>query len=196
MSTPSEPRRGAGPEYDEPAAGRQEGAPEQTFSLYGDRSGDRSGDDAPARDFNTMVRRPAEMWAGAVFLTLAALPLAILGGGLALLPGQFGTNLQQKVSSAGTSISADTLILLFRVGGAVLLVLAVAAIVLAWQAIRPHRKARLWATVLAALEVVGLVAAMVVTQVDPVSLGVALLAAAGALLLFLPRSEEFMRARR
>ena len=196
MSTPSESRHSAtsaASEYDEPAGARHSGAAEEPFSLYGERADARG---ASSRGFNSLVRRPAEMWAGAVFLTLAALPLAILGSGLALLPGQYGTNLQQKVNAAHTSIGPDTLVLLFRVGGGVLLVLALACVVLTWRAIQPNRKARLVATVLAALEVVGLIFAMIVTQVDPVSMGVALLAAAGAVLLYLPRSEEFMRAHR
>jgi hypothetical protein len=209
VSIPSEPLHGAASEYaaseysgsnysasncDEPAEGRHRDA-EQSFSLYGDRTGSGAAD-APVRGFNSLVRRPAEMWAGAVFLTLAALPLALLGGGLALLPGQYGTNLRQRIGSAGTSVSADTLILLFRVCGAVLLVLSVACIVLAWRAVRPNRKARLGVSVLAVLAVLGLAFTMVVTVADPVSFGVALLAAAGTLLLFLPRSEEFMRAQR
>ena len=131
--------------------------------------------------------------AGAVFLTpKPALHWRCTGWRIA--PGQYGTNLRQRIGSAGTSVSADTLILLFRVCGAVLLVLSVACIVLAWRAVRPNRKARLGVSVLAVLAVLGLAFTMVVTVADPVSFGVALLAAAGTLLLFLPRSEEFMHA--
>jgi hypothetical protein len=192
VTTPSDPRQGALPEYQEPADGGHSGAPEQTFSVYSETATV----DRPERGFNTLVSRPAEMWAGAIFLTLAALPLAVLGGGLALLPGQFGVNLRQKVTSAGTSISADTLITLFRVAGLVLLVVAVAFGVLAWLAIKPNRTMRLWVSVLAVLAVLGMVFAIAVSSPDPVSVGVAVLAAAGAILLYLPRSEEFVNARR
>lgn len=192
MTTPSDPRQGALPEYDEPADGGHAGAPEHTFSVYAETATA----DRPERGFNSLVSRPAEMWAGAIFLTLAALPLAVLGGGLALLPGQFGANLRQKVSTAGASVNADTLITLFRVAGVVLLVVAVVFGVFAWLAIRPSRKWRLWVSVLAVLAVLGMAFTIAVSSADPVSVGVAVLAAAGAILLYLPRSEEFVNARR
>jgi hypothetical protein len=37
---------------------------------------------------------------------------------------------------------------------------------------------------------------MVVTTADPVSMGIVLLAVAGAVLLFLPRSQEFIASRK
>jgi hypothetical protein len=52
------------------------------------------------------------------------------------------------------------------------------------------------AAALAVLEVLVLVVTVVVSGVDPVSIGMALLAAAGTILLYLPRSEEFVRASR
>jgi heme A synthase len=189
VSTSSDPRHGA-----LPADGEARQAPEHAFSLYGGHA--NSDADSSDRGFNSLVGRPAEMWAGAIFLTLAALPSAILGGGLAVQPGQFGANLRQKISSAGTSASADTLILLSRIGGAVLVVLAVLFVALAWKAVSPNSKARVGASVLAALQVAGLVVAVIVTEPDPASIGVGLLASAGAILLYLPRSEEFMNARR
>jgi hypothetical protein len=133
------------------------------------------------------------MWAGAVFLTLASVPLVVFGFGLVAMPGQIGENLRQKFSAGGSS--PDTTLLLLRVGGGVLLVLAVALIVLAWLAWRPGLKARLGASVLAGLTVVGLGVSMTMTAVDPVSVGMVLLALTGAVLMYLPRSEEFMIAR-
>jgi hypothetical protein len=192
VSTSSDPRHGAAPADGEHRAARQ--APEHAFSLYGGHAKPDAG--SSDRRFNSLVGRPAEMWAGAVFLTLAALPLAVLGCGLAVQPGQFGANLRQKISSAAASASADTLVLLSRIGGVVLVVLAVLFAALAWKAVSPHSKARVGASALAALQVAGLVVVMTVTEPDPVSIGVGLLAAAGAILLYLPRSEEFMNARR
>jgi hypothetical protein len=93
-------------------------------------------------------------------------------------------------------MGADTLIMLLRVAGGVLLLLAVVMIALAWQAVRPSGRARLGVTVLAGLTVAGLIFSMIVTAPDPVSVGMLALAAAGAILLFLPRSEEFIAARR
>ena len=177
MSTPPEPRHAA--------ADHEPDASEES-SLYARRS-ERSGFGAA-----TLVSRPPEMWAGALFLALAALPLLVLGGILALQPGQFGTNVRDEITSSGASMSADTLLLLFRAGGVLLLAIAVALLVLTWRAVRPQRKARLGATVLAAVEAVGLAATMIITTPDAVSMGMLLLAVAGVVLLYLPRSEEFM----
>lgn len=138
-------------------------------------------------------RRPAEVWAGAVFLTLAALPVMFLGAVLALLPGQAGANLRQKITDAGTSMDVETLVTLFRAAGAVLLIVGALFVVLAWLAARPRRRARTAVTVLVVIEVALLVFAMVVAVPDPVSVGVLLLALAGAVLLYLPRSDEFIR---
>jgi hypothetical protein len=191
VSTPSDPRRPAPSDYS--GSGNRG---EHTFSLYAERAEGADSSGFGHRGFGSLVRRPPEMWAGAVFLTLAALPLLVLGVSLALQPGQFGTNLKQKITSAGTSMNADTLLTLLRVGGAVLLVLAVVFMLFTWQSVKPQRRARTVACVLAALEVVALVVTMVLTAPDPVSVGVGLLALAGAILLYLPHSEEFMRAHR
>jgi hypothetical protein len=180
VSTPPEPRHAA--------ADHEPDAPEES-SLYAPRT-DRSG--WSGRGAATLVSRPPEMWAGALFLTLAALPLLVLGGVLALQPGQYGTNLRDEITSSGASMSANTLLLLFRAGGVLLLAIAVALLVLTWRAVRPQRKARLGATVLAAVEAVGLAAIMIINTPDAVSMGMLLLAVAGVVLLYLPRSEEFM----
>jgi heme A synthase len=160
---------------------------EEDFSLYADSPAGSS------RAFAALVSRPPEMWAGAIFLTLAAVPLAVFGFGLVAMPGKIGENLRQKLSTGGSN--PDTTLLLLRIGGGVLLVLAVAFIVAAWLAWRPSVKARLGASVLAGLTVVGLGISMVMTAVDPVSVGMVLLAVTGTMLMHLPRSEEFMIAR-
>jgi hypothetical protein len=165
-----------------PSDSREEG-----FSLYADSPTSSS------RTFAALVSRPPEMWAGAIFLTLAAVPLAVFGFGLVAMPGQIGQNLRQKLSTGGSN--PDTTLLLLRVGGGVLLVLAVALAVLAWLAWRPSVKARVGASVLAGLTIIGLGVSMTMTAVDPVSIGMVLLALTGAVLLYLPRSEEFMIAR-
>jgi hypothetical protein len=181
VTTPPDPRHGAVPGAESPG---------QSFSLYSD------GPAGSSRAFAALVPRPPEMWAGAVFLTLAALPLVVLGFGLAVQPGQIGANLKQKVAAAGTSVGADTLITVIRSAGGVLMLLAVVMVVLACGAVRPSSRARLGVTVLAGLTVAGLIFSMIVTAPDPVSIGMLALAAAGAILLFLPRSEEFIAARR
>lgn len=167
MTTPSDPQPDA----------------EQTSSIYAER---------PRTEPSRLVRRPPEMWAGAIFLTLAALPLVALGGGLALQPGQIGTNLRDKITAAAPAVGADGFLTGLRVAGGLILLLAVLMLALTWLAVRPRRKARLGVTVLAVLEAVALGFTMVVTAVDPVSLGVLLLALAGVAMLYLPRSEEFM----
>jgi uncharacterized membrane protein (UPF0136 family) len=136
------------------------------------------------------------MWGGAIFLTLAALPVVGLGVLLALQPGSVGANLRQKITDSGAAVNPDTLLGVFRGVGAVLLVLGVLFLVLAWQAVRPKRGARTGVTVLVAIEVVLLVFAMVVSTPDPVSVGMLLLGVAGTVLLYLPRSEEFIGYRR
>jgi hypothetical protein len=189
LASVGDPAVGENPNGHAAPDGAQATSAAQQYSLYAERPSARNAS-------RQLIRRPPEMWGGAVFLTLSALPLLILGGGVALLPGQYGTNLRDKINAAGTSVNADSLILVFRIGGALLLVLALVLIALAWGAVRPRSRARIGATVLAAVEVVGLAFAMIVTSPDPVSVGVLLLAGAGVVLLHLPRSEEFMLARR
>jgi hypothetical protein len=147
------------------------------------------------REAADLVRRPPELWAGAIFLTLAALPAAVFGVLLGLQPGNIGVNLRAKIDSVHSTVTTDVLLNVFRAVGAVVLILAVLFALFAWLAVRPRRGARSIAAALAVLEVVLLVAAMAISQVDPVSLGIVLLAVAGAVLMFLPRSQEFIAAR-
>jgi hypothetical protein len=168
---------------DEPVERTVATGAEQTNSLYAER---------PRSEQRRLVRRPPELWVGAIFLTLAALPLIVLGGGLAVQPGQIGTNLRDKITAAGAAAGPDSLLMGLRIGGVVILLLAVLMLALTWLAVRPRRKARLGAAVLATLEAVGLAATMAFTAPDPVSIGVLLLVIAGVALLYLPRSEEFM----
>lgn len=143
-----------------------------------------------------LARRPAEAWIGAVFLTLAALPAAALGLLLGLQPGNIGTNLRARIDAAHSTVSTDTLLTVFRLAGLVVLVLAVLFVLFAWLAVRPKQGARSVAAGLAALEVVLVLAGMVVAGVDAVSVGVVLLAVAGTVLLYLPKTTEFLAARR
>ncbi len=146
---------------------------------------------APAR---LRIGRPPEMYLGAVFLTLAALPLVLIGAGLALLVGPLGTTLRQRVTEAAPGADVAQVVLAFQAGGGVLAAVGLVFVALAWLALRPRRRARTAVTVLAALEMALLVFAMVVTAPDPVSIGMTLLAGAGVALLYLPRSEEFLVA--
>jgi heme A synthase len=136
------------------------------------------------------------MWAGAIFLTLAALPAAVFGVLLAVQPGNISSNLRSKIDSANSTISTDVLLNIFRAAGVAILVLALLFLLFAWLTVQPKRGARPITAALAAVEVVLLVGAMVVTTADPVSMGIVLLAVAGAVLLFLPRSQEFIASRK
>lgn len=138
------------------------------------------------------VRRPVEMFVGGVFLTLAALPLILIGAALTLQVGAIGENLRQRLTDAGTGLNVGSVILLFRFAGVLLLIIGVLFAAFTWMTLKPKRWARTGATVLAVVEILLLVAAMVVTTVDPVSLGIVLLAGAGVILLRLPHSEEFL----
>ncbi|MBO0874129.1 MAG: hypothetical protein J2P19_12120 [Pseudonocardia sp.] len=202
MTTPSEPRH-------RHAADDPESAPPGASAAVDDRSGNGAASDAgpemasslyahdqPTSAIRPALRRPPELWGGAVFLTLAALPVVVLGLLLALQPGSVGANLRQKIVDSKASVNPDTLLGVFRGVGAVLLVLGVVFLVLAWQAVRPKRGARTGVTVLVVIEVVLLVMAMVVSAPDPVSIGMLLLGIAGTVLLYLPRSEEFIGYRR
>jgi len=142
-----------------------------------------------------LIRRPPELWAGAIFLTLAALPAAVFGVLLGLQPGNIGVNLRAKIDNVHSTVATDVLLNVFRAVGAVVLILAVLFALFAWLAVHPRRGARSIAAALAVLEVVLLIGAMAISQVDPVSLGIVLLAVAGAVLMFLPRSQEFIAAR-
>ncbi|MGI8813731.1 MAG: hypothetical protein ACR2G2_00150 [Pseudonocardia sp.] len=142
------------------------------------------------------IGRPPEMYLGAGFLTLAALPLVLAGVALVLQFGAIGANLRQKVLESGSGVDVGSVILLVRVAGGLVLLGGLLFVALSWFALRPRRWARAGATGLAVVEILLLVAAMIVTAIDPVSLGLILLAGAGAVLLYLPRSEEFLLAQR
>jgi hypothetical protein len=143
---------------------------------------------APSGDLS----RPPEMLLGAGFLTLAALPLLLAGLLFGLMLGPTEGNLRRQVLESGKSVSPDTVITLARVGGLVVFLIAVVYIALAWFALKPRRSARAIASGFAVLEVLLLVAAMFFVGPDPVSLGLILLSGAGIVLLYLPRSEEFI----
>lgn len=147
---------------------------------------------ALALDQLTHVRRPVEMTVAAVFLTIAALPMVLAGFALALQVAGIGENLRQQISASGTSLGVDSVILLFRFAGVALLIIGVLFVAFTWAAVRPKRWGRAAATVLAVVEILLLVVGMVLTTVDPVSLGIVLLTGAGVVLFYLPRSEEFL----
>jgi hypothetical protein len=140
-------------------------------------------------------RRPPEAWAGAIFLTLAALPPAVVGAVLGLQPGNVNANLRARIDAAKTTVSTDVLISAFRGAGVTILVLALMFALFAWLAVAPKRGGRAVVTGLAVFEVVMLVAGIVIAGVDAVSVGTVLLAAAGAVLLYLPRTNEFLTGR-
>jgi len=195
VTTPSDPRQ-SGAAEDHVRSGHSahgengHGAvTDQALGNYGSQSAPRSTTAGPR------VRRPPEAWAGAVFLTLAALPAAVFGLLLAVQPGNIGVNLRARIDAANSTVSTDILLTVFRLAGAMIVVLAFLFLLFAWLAVRPRRGARPIATALAVLEVVLLAGAMVVAGVDAVSLGIVLLAVAGTVLLYLPRSQEFITAR-
>jgi hypothetical protein len=198
VTTPSDPRLRQAAEDLDPATtddrsgnGTASGTgTEVAPSLYADKHVQ------PTAAMRPPPRRPPELWGGAIFLTLAALPVVGLGVLLALQPGSVGVNLRQKITDSGAAVNPDTLLSVFRGVGAVLLVLGLLFLLLAWQAVRPKRSARTGVTVLVVIEVVLLVLAMVVSTADPVSVGMLLLGVAGVVLLYLPRSEEFIAYRR
>lgn len=159
--------------------------------------GSEDGSEQPSRaalalDQLTHVRRPVEMTVAAIFLTIAALPMILAGLALALQVWAIGENLRQQISASGTSLGADSVILLFRFAGVALLIIGVLFVAFTWASLKPKRWGRAAATVLAVVEILLLVVGMVLTTVDPVSLGIVLLAGAGVVLLYLPRSEEFL----
>lgn len=127
-----------------------------------------------------VVRRPSEMVLGAVFLTLAALPLAAVGMALLLRVGGVAPGLMPVPG------------ILVRFIGLGLLLVGVIFVWLAWFALKPRHWARAGATVFAGVEVVMLVIGMLATAFDPVGVGLVLLAGAGALLMYLPRSAEYL----
>lgn len=172
---------------------RERPHPESDRSLYPPRpAGIAPGEQPGAGTGGGRIGRPTEMYIGAVFLTVAALPLVLVGGGLVLQLGALGTNLRQRITDAGVAVDVDGLVIAFRVGGGVLAAVGLLFVALAWVALRPRRRARTAVTVLAVVEMALLVFAMVVTAPDPVSVGLTLLAGAGLALLYLPRSEEFL----
>jgi hypothetical protein len=193
VTTPSDPRH-SGPAHSGAPSG-PDGAPgaggaaaDQVAAVYGTRSATATS--AAIRP----VGRPPEAWAGAIFLTLAALPAVVVGVLLGLQPGNIGANLRARIEAVNTTMSTDFLITMFRAVGVAIFILAVLYLLFAWLAVRPKKGARAVVTALAAFEVVLLVAGMVVAGLDPVSLGVVLLAVAGTVLLYLPRTNEYLTA--
>jgi len=195
VTTPSDPRHQRAAEDSEPPAGGDEGGDTTAdpAGLYG--SGPGSTATAARTATAPPVRRPVEAWIGAVFLILAALPAGICGVLLGLQPGNIAPNLRARIDAAHSTVNTDFLLTVFRAVGVTILVLALLYILFAVLAIQPKRGARSVVTALAALEVVLLVAGMVVVGLDPVSLGIVLLAVAGTVLLYLPRSQEFITSR-
>lgn len=168
----SEPAAEERPESTDPA-GRPEGA---------DPAG-RHEPAAPAvaaRLNRLAVGRPPEMMLGAIFLTFAALPLVLVGVTLLLRLGGLTPGL---VNAPG---------ILVRFIGLALLLVGVVFVGLAWYALKPRHWARSGAAVFAGVEIVMLFIGMLVTAFDPVGIGLILLAGAGAVLMFLPRSAEFL----
>jgi hypothetical protein len=139
-------------------------------------------------------RRPPELWAGAVAITVAVVPVAVLGVLLVAQPGQAGADLWERIAGTNLAISLDVLAAVARVIGLMLLVLAVAFGALVWLTVRPSRGARVVTTVLVALEVLVLAFAMGRLTPGPVNVLTLVLAAVGALLLYLPRSDAYVVA--
>jgi hypothetical protein len=139
-----------------------------------------------------MRRRPPELWAGAAAITAAVVPVAVLGLLLVVEPSRTGVDLWQKITEAEPATSLPVLAAVFRVGGLLLVVLAVAFGALVWLTVRPRRGARLLSTVLVALEVLVLSFAMGTLSPGPVSVLTLVLAAVGTVLLYLPRSDAFI----
>jgi nucleoid-associated protein YgaU len=150
---------------------------------------------APRRN-DFPVPRPPEMILGAMFLTFAALPLVLAGSALMLQLGAIGPNLARLVPERWPSVDVGSVVLLVRVAGALLFLLGAVFVALAWIAVKPRRWARKAATIVAGVEAVLLIGGMVATAADPVSVGLVVLAGAGAVLLYLPRSEEFLSSQR
>ena len=161
------------------------GVPATRPSLYGPR--DRS-----VTSNQLAATRPTEVVVGAVFLTLAALPVAVLGLFLGVQPGNVGTNLRQKITASGAGVDVEMLLTVFRTAGVLLLAVGVAIGALAWRAARPNQKARTAVTVIVVILALLLVGSMLVATPDPASIGVLLLSVAGIALLYLPRSSEFI----
>jgi hypothetical protein len=190
VTTPSEPRHSepahsGTPSGPDGAPGAGGGAADQVAAVYGSRS-------ASATSTGIRPIRPPEAWAGAIFLTLAALPAVVVGVLLGLQPGNIGANLRARIEAVNTTMTTDFLITMFRAVGVTIFILAVLYLLFAWLAVQPKKGARAVVTALAAFEVVLLVAGMVVAGLDPVSLGVVLLAVAGTVLLYLPRTNEYL----
>jgi hypothetical protein len=133
-----------------------------------------------ARLNRVAVGRPPEMMLGAIFLTFSALPLVLVGLTLLLRLGGLTPGLANAPG------------ILVRFIGLALLLVGVVYVALAWYALKPRQWARNGAAVFAGVEIVMLFIAMLTTAFDPVGIGLILLAGAGAVLMFLPRSAEFL----
>jgi len=139
------------------------------------------------------LRRPPELWAGALLLTLAILPVAILGVALIAQPIPIGLDIWRRVTDVELLGNLDTFATAFRGVGVLLTTLAASFTALAWLSALPRRGARTITTGLVVLEIVALVMIMDRLRPDPLSIAMVVLAAAGTVLVYLPRVEQYRR---
>jgi len=149
--------------------------------------------DPPASPRQSPPRRPPELWVGAFLLTLAILPLAILGLALIVRPTPTGLDIWRQFNDVELVGDMGTLATLFRGIGVLLTTLAGSFAALAWLSALPRPGARTITTVLVVVEIVALVLIMGRLAPDPLGIAMVVLAAAGTVLGYLPRVEQYRR---
>ncbi|HEX4249130.1 MAG TPA: Hsp70 family protein [Pseudonocardia sp.] len=139
------------------------------------------------------VRRPPELWAGALLLTLAILPVAILGLALIVRPTSIGLDIWRQFTDVDLIGDLGTLATVFRGIGVLLATLAASFTALAWLSALPRRGARTITTGLVVIEILALILIMTRLRPTPLSITMLVLAAAGIVLVYLPRVEQYRR---
>ena len=138
-------------------------------------------------------RRPPELWAGALLLTLAILPVAVLGLALIARPIPSGLDIWRQFTDVELIGDLGTLATVFRGIGVLLTTLAVSFTALAWLSALPRRGARTITTGLVVIEIVTLVLVMDRLRPAPLTITMLVLAAAGIVLVYLPRVGQYRR---
>lgn len=140
--------------------------------------------------------RPVELYGACAFLVLAALPLAIGGLLVLFVPlERFGLNLEERVRESGADVDPGKLLTVIQVVGGVAFALMAGFIALAALAFLGRAWARRAVTVAAGVGAALLLGAMIVTAPDPVSVGMLLMLVAGVVLLYMPRTGEYLASR-
>jgi hypothetical protein len=149
--------------------------------------------DPAAAQRQSPPRRPPELWVAASLLSLAILPVAVLGVALIVRPTPTGLDIWRTFNDVELVGDLGTLATVFRGIGVLLSTLAASFAALAWLSALQRPGARTITTVLVVVEIIALIIVMDRLAPDPLGIAMVVLAAGGAVLGYVPRVEQYRR---